>query len=382
MHRCSHRISLSLAVLLAILAVAGCGSPPAASGSVEPTAAGLPASTPGSAGIHVTDAAGRAVALPELPQRIVVAGRSSYMILHLLYMFPEARQRLVGMAKQGETASDFLPLIDPGFQDKPTLEGGAGPEQIAALEPDLVLMKSAAVEQMSKSLDPLGISLAYVGLETPDQFFQDVANLGTMLGNQARAAEISGFYQARLDRIQQSLAGLAEDDKPRVLLLEYSDRGNEVAVQVPARSWMQTIQVQLAGGAPVWLEAAQVSDGWTVTNLEQIALWDPDQIYVVVWYALDPEQVIASLHDDPQWSKLKAVQNDEIYAFPSDLYGWDTPEPRWLLGVTWLAGHIHPERFPDLDMTEEIYAFFGQLYGMTRADVEADILPMVHLDVH
>jgi iron complex transport system substrate-binding protein len=369
-------------MLLALSLTAGCGNSPDSGSNAESPTAEPPETTPGSANIQITDAVGRVVALPEIPQRIVVAGRSTYMTLHLLYMFPEARQRLVGMAKQGQTASDFLPLVDAGFEDKPTLAGGAGPEQIAALEPDLVLMKSVTIEQMSKSLEPLGISLAYVGLETPDQFFQDVANLGILLGNEARAREIADFYQARLDRIQQGLAGLAEDDKPRVLLLEYSDRGGEVAVQVPARSWMQTLQVQLAGGDPVWLDAAQVSDGWTVTNLEQIALWDPDKIFVVVWYTLDPEDVIASLQDDPRWSKLKAVQNGEIYAFPSDLYGWDTPEPRWLLGVTWLAGRICPARFADLDMTEEIYAFFGELYGMTRADVDAHILPRVRMDVH
>jgi iron complex transport system substrate-binding protein len=185
-----------------------------------------------------------------------------------------------------------------------------------------------------------------------------------------------------LDRIQQGLQGLAEGDKPQVLLVEYSDRGGEAAVQVPARSWMQTMEVQLAGGSPVWLEAAQVSDGWTVTNLEQIALWNPDKIFVVAWYTLDPEEVIASLKNDPQWSKLKAVQNNEVYAFPSDLYGWDTPEPRWILGVTWLASCIYPDRFADLDMTEEIYAFFGELYGMERGDVDVYILPKVRMNVH
>jgi ABC-type Fe3+-hydroxamate transport system substrate-binding protein len=248
MHRRACPVSLSLAVLVALLAVAGCGKPGGASGRGEATATGLPASTPGTAGIQVTDAAGRAVTLPELPRRIVVAGRSSYMTLHLLYMFPEAGERLAGMAKQGETASDFLPLVDPGFEDKPTLAGGAGPEQIAALEPDLVLMKSAAVEQMSKSLDPLGISLVYLGLETPEQFFQDVANLGMLLGNEARAAEVSGFYQARLDRIQQGLEGLAEGDKPRVLLMPHVARrlvGSDAQRTMPGAIFLGSLFVLL-----------------------------------------------------------------------------------------------------------------------------------------
>jgi iron complex transport system substrate-binding protein len=222
------------------------------------------------------------------------------MTLHLLYMFPEGRARLIGAESKGATPSDFLPFVDPNFADIVSLAANPGPEQILALEPDLVLMKGIVLEQMGELLTQVGIPVVYTGLETPEQFFQDVTNLGALLGNPARAAEIVEFYQSRLDRITQAVVDIPDNEKPRVLLIEYSDRGGEVAVQVPAQSWMQTIQVQAAGGNPVWLEAAEMTDGWTVVNFEQIAVWDPDQIFVVVWYTLDPAGVIATLKADAQ----------------------------------------------------------------------------------
>ena len=69
------------------------------------------------------------------------------------------------------------------------------------------------------------------------------------------------------------------------------------------------------------------------------------------------------------------MQSGAIYGFPGDIFSWDQPEPRWILGVTWLAGKIQPDRFPDLDMQQEAVEFFSQMYGMDEAAVEASILP-------
>jgi iron complex transport system substrate-binding protein len=116
-------------------------------------------------------------------------------------------------------------------------------------------------------------------------------------------------------------------------------------------------------------------------NFEQIARWNPDKIFVVVWYTLDPKKVIQDLKSDPQWFALKAVAKGQLYAFPTDIFGWDTPEMRWILGMNWLATRIHPEHFKDIDMKAELMAFFSQLYGMDKTAIETLILPRVKMDV-
>lgn len=331
--------------------------------------------------LTITDAVGRELTFTRLPQRIMIIGRGPYMALHILYMFPEGPERLIAAEAKSASASDFLSTAFPNFDEIPTTTANPGPEQIAAYQPDLVIMKSLTVEEMSESLAQVDIPVMYVGLETPEQFFHDVRNMGQILGNTERAKEIVAFYQSRIDRIINVTEELLPEEKPRTLLLQYNERGGEVAVQVPAPSWMQTIQVRIAGGRPVWTGDLQVTDGWTVTNFEQIAAWNPEKIFVVIWYTLDSEDVIAGLKADPQWSKLQAVQEDALYAFPADLFGWDTPEPRWILGLTWLATKIHPDRFADIDMQEQVYAFFGELYGLSQEQVDDIIMPKVNVDV-
>lgn len=332
--------------------------------------------------VTITDAAGRTVSLERLPRRIVVVGRGPYMALHLLYTFPEGRSRLIGVESKSASQSDFIVHVDPNFVDGVvSLAANPNPEQIAALEPDLVLMKSVVMEEMGDALAQVDIPVVYVGLETPEQFFQDVTNLGLLLGNPTRAEEVIAFYQSRLDRVTSRVADVPESERPRVLLVDYSDRGAEVAVQVPALAWMQTFQVQAAGGNPVWVSEAQITDGWTVVNFEQIAAWDPDKIFVVMTYDHDMRAVIDNLKADVYWSKLTAVQNGELYAYPMDHFQWNTPEPRWILGFTWLAVRIYPKLFADVDVQEEVYTFFDELYGLDRATVDKVIMPKVFLDV-
>ncbi len=379
MRSAQFRVLASLLFLAAVLAPASCGGPSSQASTSNPTE--LPCCSDSPTAIQVVDAAGRTVRLDKVPQRIVVVGRAPYMTVHLLYMFPVAWDRLVGVEVKAKAASDFLPLIDPAFNSKAALMT-PGPEQIAALQPDLVLLKGTTADQLSTALAQVKIPSVYLGLETPDLLFHDIANLGTLLGDEARAREITAFFQSRLDGFRQVVSGLAEADKPRVLLMMYIDRGGQAAVQVPARSWMQTIEVETAGGRPVWFDAAAVTDGWTVVNLEQVAAWDPDKVFVVVWNLPDVQGVIDSLKADPQWSALRAVQDGELYAFPTDMYGWDSADPRWILGMDWLATHIYPDRFQGIDMQEEVYQFFGQMYGMERAAVDAKVMPAVLMDVH
>jgi len=329
-------------------------------------------------GVQVTDALGRAVDFASLPGRIVVPGKGSWMVGHPLYLFPEAAERVLAMESRRGTVSEFIASIEPGFNDKPHLDQDAGPEQIAPLKPDAVVLKSYMQEKLGNPLEQLGFPVVYVELETPEQFFNDVSTIGQLFGDEARAQEVINFYQAGLDRVQEGLEGLDEADKPGVLVIQYNDKGEESAFQVPPAAWMQTVEAELAGGRPVWTEAS--GGGWEMVNFEQIAAWDPDRIFVIVFRA-DPDPVMEGLKTDPKWQALRAVQEGELYAFPADFYGWDVPDPRWILGVTWMATKIHPDRFADVDILHEVYEFYGQMYGMDQAAVKEHVVPRLTGDI-
>ena len=328
-----------------------------------------PAETP--APIVITDALGRTVTLPVVPQRIVITGKALVMIADAVYTFPEAAQRIVGLGNAGQGTSNFISLIDLNYAQKATLENNAGAEQIAALHPDLVILKSYLAETTGKPVEALNIPVIYVDFETPEQYTRDLAILGKVFQNEARAAELAGYYQSNVEQIQQAVS--KTETKPRVLMLYYSDKDGNIAFNVPPLAWMQTQIVQMAGGEPVWADA-NPANGWTQVTLEQIAAWNAEHIFIIA-YNKNSSGVVAGLKADPNWQALRAMQDGKLHAFPSDLYSWDQPDTRWILGLIWLAGRLHPDHLPALDITAEAQNFYQTLYGLDSVFFEQNIYP-------
>ena len=298
-------------------------------------------------GVVINDAIGQEVVLDELPQDAVIAGKGTYMVTSAVFMFDEAKERLA--AFEGGRYNDptnFIPLFDDSFDEITILERNAGPEQIAPVNPDVIILKTTAQESLGVPLAALGLPIVYLEMESVDQYFNDMRTLGQLFGNTERADEIIAFFQERLDRVEGAVGNIPDTEKPSVLLFQYDVEGDTVAVEVPPAAWLQTRQVELAGGNPVWTEAAP-GGGWTAVNFEQIAQWNPDKIFVVT-YQSDASDVVAKLKESPEWQALDAVQNDEIYGYPEEIFGWDSPDPRWILGVTWLATKINPEAMGDV----------------------------------
>ena len=327
--------------------------------------------------LTLTDALGREVSLPNPPKRIVITGKALIMVVDAVYMFPEAPERIAALGNAGQGTSNFISLIDPSYAAKATLQQDAGAEQIAAANPDLVILKSSLAETLGKSLEALDIPVIYVDFETPEQYVRDLAILGKVFQNESRAQQIAEFYQNKVTGVQTALQGEAPGTsgvgKPRVLMLYYSDTGGAVAFNVPPMTWMQTQIVQLAGGEPVWA-SANPANGWTKVSLEQIAAWDADQIFIISYFK-NPSEVVTSLKSNPQWQALRAVQQGHLYAFPGDLYSWDQPDARWILGLSWLATRLHPDRFSQVDIVQETKQFYQVLYGLDAQFFEEKIHP-------
>jgi len=377
-----HRHS-TLQVLLVAALLAACSAPaveaPVAD-PVEPAAASEDETSPSAdvEEIIVLDALGRELIFEETPQNIVITGKANWLLGHTLYLFPEADGRILAWEARGGNTSDFLTAISPGFANVIELAEGAAAEQIAPLHPDLVVMKSYLQENLGAPMEEIGINVFYASLETPEQFYAEIEQIGVLFGNPEHAAAIIDFYSSRIEMIESRVADIAAEDRPDVLVIQRTASGEDVAFTVPPISWMQTLEVLTAGGTPVWDEVS--GNGWTTITFEQIAAWDPDVVLVIAFRG-DPDALVAELEASPEWQALRAMQEGQVYAFPADFRGWDLPDPRWILGTTWVAKILHPDLFADIDMMDEMYTFFEEMYGLETEEVDEIIVPMLAGDI-
>ncbi len=318
----------------------------------------------------VTDALGREVEIPEHPQRIVTAGRAVLMIANALYLFPGVEDRIVGIGRIDQGKGNFLAAIDPDYDRKASFERNVGAEQVVGVNPDLVILKSELRRGLGEELERLGIAVVYVDFETPEQYQRDLRLLGRVLGQPERGESLARYYERETERIVAAVSGAEE--RPRTLFLYADLAGAERVFNVPPSGWIQTTMVVLAGGEPIWVDAAP-GGGWSRVGLEQIAAWDPDLI-VLVAYRQDVEAIRDSLAGHPTWAPLAAVRNDALHTFPLDYYSWDQPDVRWILGLKWLARTLHPRLADEGDIRSAIYEFFTFAYRMSREEIDAIVI--------
>ncbi len=371
---------LMLSILLVTSACTAAATPTASPATEAPTVA-APTVEPTTSSYTITDAIGRTVSFTKVPERIVVVGKALFMIADAIYTFPEASNKIVAMGSAKQGNNDAISIIDPNAAVKETLTGDTvGADQIAAANPDLVIMKSSNKDKLGTPLEALGISVVYLDFETPEQYTRDLTTLGQIFQNQERANELIKYYTEKTETVTKATATLTDAQKPSVLVVYYNSKDNAVSLNVPPLSWIQTTQVVDAGGNPVWKDS-ELGKSWTTVTIEQIAVWNPDYIFVISYFS-PIKDVLSSLKADPQWSELKAVKDNKLIGFASDVYSWDQADTRWILGLTWMAGTLHPELFPNLDIKAEAQNFYQTLYNMDSSTFESKIVPLFTGDIH
>lgn len=402
------RLKFFIAFLLLSFVLAACSGPasteapaaPSAPAAVEPTAAPAepaaaypvqatvtppapvaaypaePAAPPETE--KVQDALGRPVNFASTPQRCALVGRGVFMVADAVYAFPEASQNLVAIASMTQNAADFISMIDPAFSEKETIDRSAGPEQIAALQPDCVILKTSNESSLGKPLEELQLPLVYVDFETPEQFSRDLKTLGAVFNNPARAEELNSYYQTNANAVTGITNAIPADQRPDVLLVYYDVKDGAVAFNVAPQSWMQTLLIEMAGGRPVWTDSP-LENSWTTVSMEQIAAWNPD-VVIVTAYSMDVAEAKQKLLDDPQWQALDAVKNGKLYGMASDVYTYDQPDTRWIMGLKWISAKLHPESFPDFNLEATAAEFYKSIYNMDDAAFQQKILPLLKGD--
>jgi iron complex transport system substrate-binding protein len=265
----------------------------------------------------VTDAAGRAVALPERVGRVFVAGPPASVFVYAL-----APEKLLGWSREFRGREALY--VTPAAAALPVLGrltgrgGDANLEAVLAARPDLILDVGSTtptyVSLAERVQAQTGIPYVLV-----DGRFENTVEalrlLGDVLGVPEQAGRLAAYAEAAYAEADAVLPG---------------------------------------------------QEGIATVSLERALAWDPE--VVVTW---DP-QAHAHVRSSPLWAGVRAVRDGRVRLSPSDPFGWidRPPSLNRLLGLRWLAAALHPGRVR-LDLPAATREFYSLFY---RVDLDRDRL--------
>ncbi|HSQ43319.1 MAG TPA: ABC transporter substrate-binding protein [Fibrobacteraceae bacterium] len=102
-------------------------------------------------------------------------------------------------------------------------------------------------------------------------------------------------------------------------------------------------------------------------SMEELLRWDPEIIFV------GRQNHLSVVTQNPSWKNIQAVRTHQILAMPGGVFFWDGGPECGLL-LLYLAKHLHPGLFPDLDLRKEVQAYYRRFYACSLSDTEADQL--------
>jgi len=333
--------------------------------------------TPLSESTHfvVQDALERTLEFSEYPERIVIAGKQTPMLANFFYLFPSKEERISAIENRSQSQNIFLELIDDKYQSKLILEKGAGVEQIAPLNPDLVILKTSMKEEIGTGLEEVGIPVIYVSFEDIETIYKDIRLIGKVVDEEERAEEIILEYKKTYSEIKDKLASIS--DGKDLLLIQAQNVDQEYSFQVPSNTWLQTQMVKDLKSNPVW-ESASLSGGWTDVNFEQILNWNPDDIFVIN-YRGQSNEITMDLKNNELWKSFISNNKINLAPFPYDFISWDQPDPRWILGYTWMASELYPQQIGQDYVIETVKEFYTLFYEMKEDYIDTEILPGISI---
>lgn len=207
---------------------------------------------------------------------------------------------------------------------------GADPENVIALEPDIVFVAHYTLDY--------GV-LLLAGANIPVARFRDVRSYADVEANVLMAARVTGEeargraliseMNRRLDRVSERVSALRP---PRVLYYSPTDYTSGSGTLIDEK-------IRRAGGKNAAAEFGLV--GFDSVALDVLLALNPDAIVVPRWSSEDA--ALGDLKTNPAWRNVAAVRSGRVFTIAASAL--TSLSPDGVVGVEELARLLHPEAF-------------------------------------
>ena len=295
-------------------------------------------------------------------ERIIVLHSNGAEILRTL----DSSDKIIGISKHTVDCADFFPQISRlpmvGSMSSPDIE------KILSLNPDVVIAYGSHFtrwsEELEKKLHGTDITLIRLDCYKPETMIDDVRKLGYIIERENGAEEFVGWYLGHLDVIDGRVKDLREDEKPRVYIEGYED------YKTYGTGSGADQLIEMAGGRNI---AAGLSGSYPKVDPEWVVVQNPDTIVKVVGtstdalcgYGTDDPDEMCTLRDEimnrPELADTEAVRSGRVYLICAS-GTWTNP--KYLIGLSYLAGWFHPGLFEDMDPEAIHQEYLSEFQGL------------------
>jgi iron complex transport system substrate-binding protein len=314
---------------------------------------------------ELLDSAKRKISLPAQVSRVFVAGPPASVLAYVL-----AREAMVGWIRQPSPAEkEFLTAPARDLPETGRLTGRGDTvslERLVAAKPDLVLDFGSTTDTYVSLADRVqsqtGIPYALIdGRFAPTSASLKLA--AEMLGRQVRGAELATYADKTFALVDEVIARVPADKRPRV----YLARGSE-GLETGARGSINTEIIERVGAINV-VEGIGGRGNIATASLEQIIAWQPDIVVTM------DRAFFESVKSKPGWDQVRAVKEGKVFLAPSLPWGWIDAPPSLnrLIGLRWLLQTFYPAE-ARLDLRGDTRAFYDLFYGVAPSDAQLNRL--------
>jgi iron complex transport system substrate-binding protein len=339
----------------------------------------------------VSDMEGRTVTISEQLERVVTAG---YCITPCVMAAFGLGDRIIGTGGASvsgtsvtgpgnETTATFL---IPGLKDKTDL--GRGPnlnvEAAVALNPDLMILEKDCAGQggstlgYNKLIDQLMlfnksfplVIINNAACNSPpslDSVYSEIGLLGEIFDKQDKAGELIDILKDEVNLTRQRTEGIAEDDKPTVLVAALSGSADiakgKLATVLPDYD-CATLYPEITG-----INNAYTSEARGVMSAEQLIALDPDVIILVRGARWKPSDLYEN-EDYKALQSIKAIKNKRVYSTGHMEYTRNMAGLEFPIEILIEAKAAYPERFQDINVGELLTKHYKAVYGLNDEQVK------------
>ncbi len=315
--------------------------------------------------ITVTDDLGREITVPYPCKRTAFLVENA---MNSMYTVGGADKISgIGAVWYEDTKAPFFKAIDSNYDKKRLSKGSEQPstETIATVNPQVVFLwasdwESADIKAIEENLK---VPVYGVFIDSLDDLQRQMKTFSKLIGNEERGQEVIDIMDKYMKKVTDVTGTLSTEEKPTVYWM-WGDVYGTAGLKSTANDL-----IGRAGGVNVlnnWTNETKSVEHPTL-NLETLLELNPEVIYMWNNPNLDPINITSGETIDgidfSTWKEISAVKNKRVYEI-SDPFVYDFHSPRLPLAMMQVAKDLHPDKFANINLTQEADNYYVEVYGV------------------